>query len=70
MNIDDLQCTVTVSSDWRIILDVKNKFNNGWKFIKEEPLENNHVSLVFERIYKIPEHTIFPHEYRKIEEYA
>ena len=57
MNAEDLYCTVNVSTDWYLILDIKNKFNTGWKFLREDYIDKDRTSLVFERIYKMPEKT-------------
>lgn len=54
MTIDQLQCTINVSTDWYIIQDVKNKFRNGWDFVREEYISPDRVGLVFQRIYKVP----------------
>lgn len=69
MNIADLQCTVNVSTDWRIILDVKNKFSNGWEFVREDYITNDRVALVFQRIYTVPKNvSLGMYEYRQKEE--
>lgn len=69
MNINDLQCTVNVSTDWRIILDVKNKFSNGWEFVREDYITNDRVALVFQRIYIVPKNvSLGMYEYRQKED--